>query len=166
MINVALRGRPNAGSSHARIDEGEVASEKPRHRPLLYKQSMCVAAALLALGASAVTDYYWTGAAGDNNPITPLNWAGADGTAPADAEQGAGGMIAATVENGAGRMAFFTDALVFQPFRIEHDDNANLLINTFGWLTGRPVDSELRRKFRSGLFLAEADLVEVAKEEQ
>ena len=87
-------------------------------------------------------------------------------TAPADAEQGAGGMIAATVENGAGRMAFFTDTLVFQPFRIEHDDNANLLINTFGWLTGRPVDSELRRRFRSGLFLTEADLVAVAKDEQ
>ena len=45
------------------------------------KQLMCAAVALLALGASAVTDCYWTGAAGDNNPITPGNWAGADGTA-------------------------------------------------------------------------------------
>ena len=86
-------------------------------------------------------------------------------TAPADAESGAGGMVAATVENGAGRMAFFTDALLFQPFRIEHDDNANLLVNTIGWLTERPVDAALRAKFRANLFLTEKDLVSIEQED-
>ena len=63
-------------------------------------------------------------------------------------------------------MTFFTDTLVFQPFRIEHDDNANLLVNTVGWLARRPVDSALRAKFRANLFLTEADLVTIAKDEQ
>ena len=85
-------------------------------------------------------------------------------TVPADAETCAGGMVAATVEIGAGRMAFFTDALMFQPFRIEHDDNANLLVNTVGWLARRPVDSALRAKFRANLLLTEKDLKTIVRE--
>ena len=65
-----------------------------------------------------------------------------------------------------GCVTFFTDTIVFQPFRIEHDDNANLLVNTVGWLARRPVDSALRAKFRANLFLTEADLVTIAKDEQ
>ena len=65
----------------------------------------------------------------------------------------------------ADRMAFFTDALMFQPFRIEHDDNANLLVNTVGWLARRPVDSAFRAKFRANLFLAERDLTTIVQED-
>ena len=37
MKNAALSGKPYAGNSHVRFDEGEVASEKPRRGSLLYK---------------------------------------------------------------------------------------------------------------------------------
>ena len=47
----------------------------------MYKQLTLALFALLALGGFAATDYYWTGAAGDNNPITPGNWADANGAA-------------------------------------------------------------------------------------
>ena len=85
---------------------------------------------------------------------------------PDGAETGAGSPVVATAHFGAGRMVFCADALLFQPFRIEHDDNANLLLNAFGWLTGRPVDAALRAAFRKGLYLTEADLRQVAEEER
>ena len=84
---------------------------------------------------------------------------------PSEAEVGASSPVVAAANVGRGRMLFCTDTQMFQPFRIEHDDNANLLVNTVGWLTGRPVDSAIRAKFRAILFLSEKDFGVIAQED-
>ena len=59
-----------------------------------------------------------------------------------------------------------TDPMMFQPFRIEHGDNANLLLNAVGWLARRPVTDAMREKFRKSLFLTEADLKRIKADEK
>ena len=67
--------------------------------------------------------------------------------------------------HGKGRVAFVSDILKFQPFSIEHGDNAATLVRTLGFLLNRPVDETTIRTFRNNLFLTEADLRKIAKEE-
>ena len=74
----------------------------------------------------------------------------------AKAQAGRALMAAATV--GKGRVFFSADAMVFQPFRIEHADNAALLENVMGWLLDRPVTQAMREDFKANLFLTERDL--------
>ena len=81
------------------------------------------------------------------------------------ASECAGGMAMAAQEYGRGRLFVNFEPMVFQPFRIEHADNAALLENVFGWLSRTPVTQEMRDAFKRGLFLTEADLKQVAREE-
>lgn len=74
----------------------------------------------------------------------------------AKAQAGCVLMAAATV--GKGRVFFSADAMVFQPFRIEHADNAALLENVMGWLLDKPVTQAMREDFKANLFLTERDL--------
>ena len=85
---------------------------------------------------------------------------------PNDAESAAGQPALATVEKGKGRVFVSPDVLVFQPFRIEHGDNAALLENVIGWLLHKDVTQAMRDGFRQGLFLTEADLRAIAREER
>jgi hypothetical protein len=59
---------------------------------------------------------------------------------------------------GKGKVFVSADAMAFQPFRIEHADNAALLVNIMGWLLDRPVTKSMRESFKSNLFLKESDL--------
>ena len=54
MTNAALRGKPDAGNSHVRFDEGEVASAAtPRRGSILRSmRELCIIAYLVAAGAS------------------------------------------------------------------------------------------------------------------
>ena len=61
-------------------------------------------------------------------------------------------------EFGRGRIFISADLMAFQPGRIEHGDNAALLENVVGWLARKPVDGVMRKSFREGLFITEADL--------
>ena len=67
---------------------------------------------------------------------------------------------------GKGKVYFSTDVMAFQPFRIEHADNAAFLHNLMGWLLNRPVDAEQRKDFAENLFLTEAHLKRIAEEEK
>ena len=62
MTNAILMGKLNAGRSHVRFDEGDVASTKPRRGSLLYK-SLAVTVKALALGAAMVGFAYGAQAA-------------------------------------------------------------------------------------------------------
>lgn len=72
----------------------------------------------------------------------------------------------AAVEFGKGRAFFSSDILAFQPFRIEHGDNAALLENVIGWLLHKDVTQAMRDGFRQGLFLTEVDLRAIARDER
>ena len=67
---------------------------------------------------------------------------------------------------GKGRLFVNFEPMAFQPFRIEHADNAALLENVFGWLSHTPVTAEMREEFRRNLFLTEADLRQIAADEK
>ena len=73
-------------------------------------------------------------------------------------------MVAKTY--GKGKVYISSDVMAFQPFRIEHADNAPLLQNVMGWLLNRPVTQQDRDAFRRNLFLTEAHLRQIAKEEK
>lgn len=77
-----------------------------------------------------------------------------------------GSVVCATLEWGRGRVFLTTDAMIFQPFRIEHADNAALLQNVMGWLFGKPATEADRAKFRENLFLTEETLRRMADEEK
>ena len=85
--------------------------------------------------------------------------------APEDAEVGAGLPVMAAARFGAGRVFVCGDLTAFQPFRIEHADNAALLVNAIGWLAGRPADAEARKRFIRSRFLSEADARKINDEE-
>ena len=76
-----------------------------------------------------------------------------------------GKVACATLEWGRGRVFMTTDAMLFQPFRIEHGDNAALLANVIGWLFGKDVSDADRAAFRAGLFLTEKTARQIAEEE-
>lgn len=76
---LVLNGMPNAGNSHVRFDEGEVASVKPRRGSLFCKILIALAIACGVVAAYAA-DYYWTGVAEDNLLATAENWNDAGGT--------------------------------------------------------------------------------------
>ena len=62
MTNAILHGKPDAGNPHVRVDEGEVASVKPRRGSLLYKGSKSVVMGgltLLSMTAAANTLVWW-----------------------------------------------------------------------------------------------------------
>ena len=59
-----------------------------------------------------------------------------------------------------------TDAMLFQPFRIEHGDNAALLENVIGWLFGKDVSDADRAAFKAGLFLTENTVRQITNEER
>lgn len=77
-----------------------------------------------------------------------------------------GAVVCATLEWGKGRVFLTTDAMIFQPFRIEHADNAALLQNVIGWLLGKPATDADRTRFRENLFLTEETLRKIAEEER
>lgn len=77
-----------------------------------------------------------------------------------------GGTVCATLEWGKGRVFLTTDAMLFQPFRIEHADNAALLVNAIGWLFDKPVTESDRKSFKDNLFLTEKTLRQIAEEER
>lgn len=83
---------------------------------------------------------------------------------PAVGVEGGLAMAAGTCEKG--RFFISADISAFAPFRIEHGDNAALLVNVLGWLVGKPVDDALRTKVRENLFLTEADLQKILADEQ
>jgi len=76
-----------------------------------------------------------------------------------------GKVACATLEWGKGRVFMTTDAMLFQPFRIEYGDNAALLENVIGWLLGKEVSSADRAAFKAGLFLTEKTARQIAEEE-
>ena len=104
MTNAILNGKPYAGNPHVRFDEGEVASEKPRRGPLLYKsivdgmvvegktvRNALVAVFALVMGGvmpSFASD--WTDA--DNVSYTALKSINGGGNGPA-----VGGFIATDI---------------------------------------------------------------------
>ena len=63
--------------------------------------------------------------------------------------------VMAAIPFGKGRVFVCADLMAFQPFRIEHADNAALLVNVFGWLLRKPADDAMRENFRANLFLTE-----------
>jgi hypothetical protein len=77
---------------------------------------------------------------------------------PSTAESCANGCAMAYGTYGKGKVFVSADAMAFQPFRIEHTDNANLLVNVMGWLFDRPVTNSMRKTFKENLFLTEKDL--------
>ena len=81
------------------------------------------------------------------------------------ASECAGEVAMAAQSSGKGRLFVNFEPMAFQPFRIEHADNAALLENVFGWLLHTPVTQEMRDAFKRNLFLTEADLKQVAREE-
>ena len=81
------------------------------------------------------------------------------------ASECAGEVAMAAQTSGKGRLFVNFEPMAFQPFRIEHADNAALLENVFGWLLHTPVTQEMRDAFKRNLFLTEADLKQVAREE-
>jgi hypothetical protein len=56
--------------------------------------------------------------------------------------------------------------MAFQPFRIEHGDNAAFLQNLMGWLLDRPVTARDRAAFARDLFLTERHLKRIAADEK
>ncbi|MBP3404716.1 MAG: hypothetical protein J6N18_01325, partial [Kiritimatiellae bacterium] len=84
---------------------------------------------------------------------------------PNDAAVGAGRPVMAAARFGEGRVFVCGDLTAFVPFRIEHADNAALLINAFGWLVNRPVNAARRGAFARSLFLTESDLKKIKQEE-
>ena len=66
---------------------------------------------------------------------------------------------------GEGRFFLSSDISLFAPLRIEHGDNAPLLLNTLEWLTGRSLQPEQRREFLTKRFLSEADFHAIRAEE-
>ena len=82
------------------------------------------------------------------------------------ASASAGAPVMAAEEYGKGRLFVNFEPMAFQPFRIEHADNAALLENVFGWLSHAPVTAEMREEFRRNLFLTEADLRQIAADEK
>ena len=84
---------------------------------------------------------------------------------PDDAAVGAGRPVMAAARFGEGRVFVCGDLTAFVPFRIEHADNAALLVNAFGWLANRPVDAARREAFARSLFLTESDLKKIKQEE-
>ena len=77
-----------------------------------------------------------------------------------------GGVVCATLEWGRGRVFLTTDAMIFQPFRIEHADNAALLQNAIGWLFGKDVSDADRAAFKAGLFFTENTVRQISNEER
>jgi hypothetical protein len=73
-------------------------------------------------------------------------------------------MVAKTY--GKGKVYLSSDVMAFQPFRIEHADNAAFLQNLMGWLLNRPVTAADREKFKKNLFLTEKHLKRIAEEEK
>ena len=73
-------------------------------------------------------------------------------------------MVAKTY--GKGKVYLSSDVMAFQPFRIEHADNAAFLQNLMGWLLDRPVTAADREKFKKNLFLTEKHLKRIAEEEK
>ena len=73
-------------------------------------------------------------------------------------------MVAKTY--GKGKVYLSSDVMAFQPFRIEHADNAAFLQNLMGWLLNRPVTAADREKFKKNLFLTEEHLKRIAEEEK
>ena len=67
---------------------------------------------------------------------------------------------------GKGRFLVSADISMFAPLRIEHGDNAELLVNALGWLLHKPADAAARAACRENLFLSEADLRRILKDEQ
>ena len=76
MTNAILRGKPDAGNSHVRFDEGEVASAEPRRGSLLYKRLVGVLAAVFAPIAVWASEE-WIGTGADTKITTVGNWASA-----------------------------------------------------------------------------------------
>ncbi len=72
---------------------------------------------------------------------------------PSTAESGAGMPAMAYGEVGKGRVFFSIDAMAFQPGRISLADNANLLVNTLGWLLRKDVTEKTRSDFKNNLWL-------------
>ena len=66
---------------------------------------------------------------------------------------------------GDGRFFLASDISLFAPFRIEHGDNAKLLLNTLEWLTGRSLQPERRKEFLTKRFLSETDCHAIRAEE-
>lgn len=73
--------------------------------------------------------------------------------------------VMAAIPFGNGRVFVCADLMSFQPFRIEHADNAALLANVFGWMLDTPVDDAMREAFRANLFLTERDAREMLSQE-
>lgn len=61
--------------------------------------------------------------------------------------------VIAAGEFGKGRVVLCSDLLWLQPFRIECDDNARLLMNTLGWLLRNKVTEQKKLEFKSNLFI-------------
>ena len=72
----------------------------------------------------------------------------------------------AAQEYGKGRLFVNLEPMAFQPFRIEHADNAALLENVFGWLSHVKVTQSMRDEFKANLFLTEKDMRQIAKDEK
>jgi hypothetical protein len=73
-------------------------------------------------------------------------------------------MVAKTY--GKGKVYLSSDVMAFQPFRIEHADNAIFLHNLMGWLLNRPVTADESKAFKENLFLTESHLKQIAEEEK
>lgn len=66
---------------------------------------------------------------------------------------------------GEGRFFLSSDISLFAPLRIEHGDNAPLLLNTLEWLTGRSLPPGQRKEFLTKRFLSEADFHPIREED-
>lgn len=73
--------------------------------------------------------------------------------------------IIAAGEFGRGRVVVASDLMWLQPFRVEADDNARLLMNTLGWLLRIPVTEAMTRDWKTNLFLTSEkfDKIEAAE---
>ena len=87
------------------------------------------------------------------------------GVAPFPVVNVKGGAAVMAGKCGDGRFLISSDISMFAPLRIEHGDNAELLVNALCWLLGRPADAAMRKAVRKGLFLTEADFRRILDEE-
>ena len=66
---------------------------------------------------------------------------------------------------GKGKIVIVMDSSWTQPFRIEHADNAQFLFNCINWLTDRPTHKIDKQKLVSSLFITEAIMQAIEREE-
>jgi|GEM_PF-1051799 len=72
--------------------------------------------------------------------------------------------LAGTV--GKGKAVLVGDCTWMQPFRVEHADNAQFLVNCLRWLTDRPIERRDRNALVQSLFITEKIMREIEREER